>query len=316
MVDNVEIKDVDGVTCLAIVFNVDAGKEEIDIPLTQIFNPDNYYTKDEIDAKIEGLEGEIASEAEARQANDSWLNDKINTEIANREAGDTALQDAIDALGSELRDDLAEETQARIDGDAAVEASIDEKVEAEKERAEAAEQAIADSIAGFDDRIHDVEEGLRDLGTTVGDLGNRISGFESSLADETAARMDRDQELADAIADIRDTYATIEYVDTKDAEVKEEAITTSISSAKTYTDDEVDAAKTELKQYCDDGHQELLDAISENTTRINGITNTSNNGVLDVLHDEFHMLIDGVTEQALPGLIADMLRRIEALENA
>ena len=53
MVDSVEIKDVEisgqMVTCLVIIFNTDAGKEEIDIPLSDIFDLSNYYTKAETD---------------------------------------------------------------------------------------------------------------------------------------------------------------------------------------------------------------------------------------------------------------------------
>ena len=58
MVDNVEIKTIQSgepavsVTVLAITFNSDAGKEEIDIPLTQIFDPNNYYDKTATDAQI------------------------------------------------------------------------------------------------------------------------------------------------------------------------------------------------------------------------------------------------------------------------
>ena len=56
MVQNVEIKDVTSgsstVTCLVISFNTDAGKQDINIPLTQIFDASNYYTKSETDAKI------------------------------------------------------------------------------------------------------------------------------------------------------------------------------------------------------------------------------------------------------------------------
>ena len=56
MVDNVEIKDVtisgESVTCLVITFNTDAGKQEIDIPLTEIFDASNYYTKTEVDGAI------------------------------------------------------------------------------------------------------------------------------------------------------------------------------------------------------------------------------------------------------------------------
>ena len=36
---------------LVVTFNTDAGKQPISIPLTDIFNPNNYYTKTESDAK-------------------------------------------------------------------------------------------------------------------------------------------------------------------------------------------------------------------------------------------------------------------------
>ena len=53
MVDNVEVDDVTSgsstVKCLVISFNTDAGKQDINIPISDIFNPDIYYTKDEID---------------------------------------------------------------------------------------------------------------------------------------------------------------------------------------------------------------------------------------------------------------------------
>ena len=40
---------------LEITFNTDSGKEKISIPLTDIFNPDNYYDKATIDSKLEGI---------------------------------------------------------------------------------------------------------------------------------------------------------------------------------------------------------------------------------------------------------------------
>ena len=38
---------------LEITFNTDSGKEKISVPLTDVFNPDNYYNKTEIDSKFE-----------------------------------------------------------------------------------------------------------------------------------------------------------------------------------------------------------------------------------------------------------------------
>ena len=53
MVSNVEIKDVtNSGSCLVITFNADAGKQNIVIPVSKIFNPANYYLKSELDAAL------------------------------------------------------------------------------------------------------------------------------------------------------------------------------------------------------------------------------------------------------------------------
>ena len=55
MIENVYIED----GYLVIDFNTASGKEDIHIPLTEIFNADAYYTKDETDAKLLEKENEI-----------------------------------------------------------------------------------------------------------------------------------------------------------------------------------------------------------------------------------------------------------------
>ena len=40
---------------LEITFNTDSGKEKISVPLTDVFNPDNYYDKATIDSKFENV---------------------------------------------------------------------------------------------------------------------------------------------------------------------------------------------------------------------------------------------------------------------
>ena len=52
MVSNVSITDGN----LVITFNVDAGKQDIVIPLSSIFNPENYYTKSEVDDRFNDVE--------------------------------------------------------------------------------------------------------------------------------------------------------------------------------------------------------------------------------------------------------------------
>lgn len=58
MVDTVEVKTIQSggtdVTVLAITFNADAGKQEIDIPISQIFDASNYYTTAQTQAYVTG----------------------------------------------------------------------------------------------------------------------------------------------------------------------------------------------------------------------------------------------------------------------
>lgn len=53
MVDSVTLIELSGDTYLHIVFNTDAGKQDIDIPLGDMFDADNYYTKDEVDGLLD-----------------------------------------------------------------------------------------------------------------------------------------------------------------------------------------------------------------------------------------------------------------------
>ena len=54
MVSSVEVKNVtNSGSCLVITFNVDAGKEAIVIPVSKIFNSNNYYLKSETSGKTE-----------------------------------------------------------------------------------------------------------------------------------------------------------------------------------------------------------------------------------------------------------------------
>lgn len=74
MVSNVEIKNVTSSgTCLVITFNADAGKQNITIPISKIFNSANYYLKNETSGKTE------LDTALALKANASDLATKANT---------------------------------------------------------------------------------------------------------------------------------------------------------------------------------------------------------------------------------------------
>ena len=93
MVSNVEIKEVAGKgVCLVITFNSDSGKQAIEIPISQIFNADNYYTKDEVDAEL------------AKKANTAttYTKSEVNAELAKK--ADTATTYTKTATDNKIAD--------------------------------------------------------------------------------------------------------------------------------------------------------------------------------------------------------------------
>lgn len=88
------IKDgmVSGVTVsggnLVISFNTDAGREDISLALTQIFNPNNYYDKDSADAKF------LSAYTETDPTVPSWAKESTKPSYTASEVG--ALPDTTD----------------------------------------------------------------------------------------------------------------------------------------------------------------------------------------------------------------------------
>lgn len=78
MVSKVEVDtriiDDQETECLIITFNEDSGQEEIDIPLSKIFDSKLYYTKEEVDDLIDDISGEIP----AAQVQSDWNEDNEN----------------------------------------------------------------------------------------------------------------------------------------------------------------------------------------------------------------------------------------------
>ena len=110
MVSNVEIVD----NKLVISFNTDSGKENIEIPLSEIFNPNDYYTKTQIDAKEQSVNASIALKANITD---------LNAETTARQEKDTTLQNGLDSLAL----NLANEINNRQDADTALQSNIDAK---------------------------------------------------------------------------------------------------------------------------------------------------------------------------------------------
>lgn len=81
MIDDVRIETLSGTTYLVIDFNTASGKEDILIPLTDIFNPDNYYDKDATDAAISAATSGKAETSAVTSVNDVLTGHTADTTI-------------------------------------------------------------------------------------------------------------------------------------------------------------------------------------------------------------------------------------------
>ena len=128
MVSNVEIKDVaEKGVCLVITFNGDSGKQAIEIPISQIFNADNYYTKSQTDSAIAAYTYDKATidqkVAEGGTFDPSLYYDKTATDnlLANKADKATTytkteVDNAITAATSTKQDKLVSGTNIRTVG--------------------------------------------------------------------------------------------------------------------------------------------------------------------------------------------------------
>jgi hypothetical protein len=131
MVENVEIDS--STNALVISFNTDAGKQDISIPLTDIFNPSNYLTKSEIqsDYATKASLANVATSGDYSDllnkptipaaANDATLtiqknSTTINTFTANA-SSDVTVNITVPTAVSDLSDAGSYYTQAEIDSD-------------------------------------------------------------------------------------------------------------------------------------------------------------------------------------------------------
>ena len=128
MVSNVEIKEVaEKGVCLVITFNGDSGKQAIEIPISQIFNADNYYTKSQTDSAIASYTYDKATidqkVAEGGTFDPSLYYDKTATDnlLANKADKSTTytkteVDNAITAATSTKQDTLVSGTNIRTVG--------------------------------------------------------------------------------------------------------------------------------------------------------------------------------------------------------
>lgn len=101
MIESVEL---DG-TVLKIIFNTESGKEEIDVDFKDIISGDTFYTKDEVDSKLD----EKADKSDIPSMDEYAKTADVQTEIANAVSGkaDSSDVEAIEAQITPISSDIA-----------------------------------------------------------------------------------------------------------------------------------------------------------------------------------------------------------------
>lgn len=131
MVQNVEIKNVtiegETVQCLVISFNTDAGKQDINIPIAQIFDASNYYTTAQTQSYVQGYTYDKATidqkVAEGGTFDPTLYYDKTATDNLLASKADTAttytkteVDNAITAATASKQDTLVSGTNIKTVG--------------------------------------------------------------------------------------------------------------------------------------------------------------------------------------------------------
>ena len=179
MIEDVELVASGDTSVLVITWNLDGGSKTTTIDVGDIFEADNYYTKVEIDGKETALQNAIAAEETRAEGVEGNLNVAIASEAAARESGDTALDERINNLSDEvaLKANSADVyTKGEVDGkETTLQGGINANanaIAAEETRAENVEQALQESINGEQTRA-EAAEALKADKTEITDMATK-----------------------------------------------------------------------------------------------------------------------------------------------
>ena len=187
MVSNVEIVN----NKLVISFNTDSGKENIEIPLSEIFNPNDYYTKAQIDAKEQSVNASIALKANITD---------LNAETTARQDADTALQSNIDAKAN--AEDVYDKQTAN--STFATQTVVNEEIATRIQR----DTEIEQSLASKADKSNTYSKQEVDEAIANVDVSEQLSNYE------TIANHNADKALLEASISLKANSADLATVAT------------------------------------------------------------------------------------------------------
>ena len=195
-----------GVTCLVVTFNTDAGKEDIEIPLSQIFDSNLYYTKTEIDDKLgSGFTGENSGNTVTKVIEDNELaisaalNDLNNRKLDASAYTPTDLSDLYVLSGvvnensivtAAALNDLNERLYDKLDASAYTEVEVDEELSSSSTNPVANsaitktilenEEVVSEALADLDSRISGNTTYINQVNAKADTIARSLSGYTPS----------------------------------------------------------------------------------------------------------------------------------------
>lgn len=273
-------------------------RKDADVALRNDLNE----AKTELAAADTVLAQRISDEAQERVNGDAALRSDLDAEITRSTAKDDELAQAIEdetARAKEAESALTESIDAEKEARQSADESLRTQIEAEATRANNAETALGNKIGSLSGTVIADLSGIEArLGAEIAERKTNDDALSADISAETTARQDADTKIETAL-----NAAKQELQDAIDGE-KERAEGVEAELAKAIEDESERATKAEedlqndLKKYVDTQDNKLAGDISDNATKIakiselkelpGGVYDDSGNGILDVLHREFH----------------------------
>ena len=258
MVDDVRIENGN----LVIDFNTESGKQDIAIPLTEIFNPNNYYTKQQTDGLLSGKAS--TADVTALQQQVAGKQDTIQdlAEIrAGAALGATAIQEHQDISG-------------KVDKVEGKGLSTNDYTNEEKTKLAGLENyddtAVRELIATETTRAQGVEQQLNtDINAQTGRINTAINNLETAKTAKIAEM--------DAAKVAAETATAAAIVATQNADAATQATQTAIAQAERLNVELEGSVITVTDKDGNESEIDLLDATNERvyinvTTDVAGVS--------------------------------------------
>lgn len=306
-VDEPTSGDSSGVTCLIVTFNTDAGKEDIEIPLSRIFDSNLYYTKTEIDDKLgSGFTGENSGNTvtEIIEENElivaSALNDLEERKLDASAYTPTDLSDLYILSGkvddnatvtAAALNDLNERLYDKLDASAYTQVEVDFELDSGSTNP-VANSAITTAILENEEVVSEA----------LADLDSRISGNTTYINQVNAK--------ADTIARSLSGYTPSGYsyskgeVEVKLADKLDASAYTPTDLSGYYTKQEIDNNKLGSGFTGDNSGVTVTQAINETETVVAAALNDLNDRI-DSLDGDIDALESAIQNIDLPTIDGD-----------